>query len=188
MKIQVLTSVLADRVCAAIVDRMPTLGLAEWWLTGGAVFQNVWNALEDRPPGWGIKDYDVFYFDDTDLSWRHEDRTIRAAAELFSDLDASIELRNQARVHLWYAAKFGVEAPPHASARSGIQSFAATTCSVGIRRGADGLEIYAPYGLDDLLAMRMVPNPRLAPRTVYETKVAEYRQRWPSLTAAPWPI
>lgn len=84
----------ADPVCAAILDRMPHLGLSEWWLTAGAVFQNVWNAVEGHAPGYGIKDYDVFYFDDTDLSWEAEDAVIRRAADLFHDVPAHVELRN----------------------------------------------------------------------------------------------
>lgn len=43
----------ADPVCAAILDRMPHLGLSEWWLTAGAVFQNVWNAVKGHAPGYG---------------------------------------------------------------------------------------------------------------------------------------
>ena len=64
-------------------------------------FQNVWNTVEWRAPGNGIKDYDLFYFDDADLSWDAEDRVIQRAASLFADLDATVEVRNQARVHLW---------------------------------------------------------------------------------------
>lgn len=68
--------------------------------TAGAVFQTVWNAVEGHAPGYGIKDHGVFYFDDTDLSWEAEDAVIRRAADLFHDLPAHIELRNEARVHL----------------------------------------------------------------------------------------
>jgi hypothetical protein len=178
---------LADPNCAAIIDRLPRLELADWWLTGGAVFQNVWNSIEGRPPGWGVKDYDVFYFDDLDLSWEGEDRVIHAAAELFEDLGVDVELRNQARVHRWYFAHFGSEAPTLFSARDGIDAFLATTCSVGVTSGAAGLELYAPYGLDDLLAMRMVPNSRWPRQAAYAAKTAEYQQRWPTLTALPWP-
>jgi hypothetical protein len=32
------------------------------------LFQTVWNLQRGRPPGQGIKDYDLFYFDPTDLS------------------------------------------------------------------------------------------------------------------------
>lgn len=44
-------AVLADPVCRAVLERMPQLGLPEWWLTAGAVFQNIWNAEEGNQPG-----------------------------------------------------------------------------------------------------------------------------------------
>lgn len=178
-------AVLADPACSGVLERMPELGLAQWWLTAGAVFQNVWNAVEGHPPGRGIKDYDVFYFDDADLSWDGEDAVIRHTATLCADLPGRVEIRNEARVHLWYAEKFGVEAEPFRSATDAIDSFAATTCCVGITRDEHGLQVYAPFGLEDVFA-RMRPNRRLAPRAVYDAKVAQYRERWPSLTADPW--
>lgn len=104
----VVDAVLADPICRTIVDRAPQLGLTEWWLTAGAVFQNVWNAVEHRTPGYGINDYDLFYCDGSDLSWEAEDRVILAAAQLFDDVAATIEVRNEARVHLWYEEKFGM--------------------------------------------------------------------------------
>ncbi|WP_181311539.1 nucleotidyltransferase family protein [Nocardioides campestrisoli] len=180
-------AVLGDPVCRAVLERMPELGLSEWWLTAGAVFQNIWNAEEGKPPGYGIKDYDVFYFDPHDLSWEAEDRVIQAAAALFADLDAYVELRNEARVHLWYEAKFGVPATPFTSATDAIDAFASTTCCVGMTTRADGgVRVYAPHGLRDVFDRVLRPNPRLAPQEVYDAKVREYRERWPSVTAEPW--
>lgn len=183
----VLEAVLADPVCAALLERLASPGMGEGWLTGGATFQNVWNAVTAQAPGHGIKDYDVFYFD-PDTSWEAEDVVIRRVAELCAGLPASIEVRNQARVHLWYEERFGVPATPFTSAHEGIDHFAATTCCLGVRNGPGGFELHAPYGLYDVLAGHMRPNPRRAPREVYETKVREYRERWPFLTADPWPV
>ncbi|GAA3524453.1 hypothetical protein AFL01nite_15200 [Aeromicrobium flavum] len=181
-------AVLADPVCRTVLERMPRLGLAEWWLTAGAVFQNIWNAQEGRPAGFGIKDYDVFYFDAADLGWDAEDEVIRAVADLFSDVDAHVEIRNEARVHLWYEERFGVPADPFTSATDAIDAFASTTCCVGMTTAPDGrISVHAPYGLQDVFDRVMRPNPRLAPREVYEAKVAQYRERWPSVTAEPWP-
>ena len=72
------------------------------------------------------------------------------------------------------------------SAADAIDSFAATTCCVGITRDDAGLRVHAPFGLRDVFTLRMRPNRGLAPRHVYEAKVAQYRSRWPSLTADPW--
>lgn len=116
-----------------------------------------------------------------------EDQAIRAAAALFSDLDASIDLRNEARVHLWYEDKFGVAAQPFTSARGAINAFASTTCCLGVTSTPSGVEVYAPHGLEDVFALHMRPNPRLALQVVYEAKVSQYQRRWPSLTATAWP-
>lgn len=181
-----LDAVLADPVCAEVLERFPALGLGEWWLTAGAVFQNVWNAVEGHPAGYGIRDYDVFYFDDSDLSWEAEDVVIRAARELLVDLPATIEVRNEARVHLWYEAKFGVSARPFVSATDAVDAFASTTCCVAVTRDNAGPRVYAPFGLEDVFAMHMRPNRRLAPQHVYEDKVSQYGERWPRLSHEPW--
>jgi hypothetical protein len=84
-----------------ILERTATLDLPRWYLTAGCLFQTVWNVVTDRPPTHGIKDYDVFCFDDTDLSWEAEDAAIQAGRAAFADLPADVEIRNEARVHLW---------------------------------------------------------------------------------------
>ncbi|MEI9985980.1 MAG: nucleotidyltransferase family protein [Aliidongia sp.] len=100
-----------DPVNAAILRRLPELGLGQAYLVAGCVYQAVWNRLGGLPPGALVKDYDIFYFDDADLSYEAEDAAIRRAAALFGDLDAEIELKNQARVHLWYPQRFGAAYP-----------------------------------------------------------------------------
>ena len=78
--------------------------------------------------------------------------------------------------------------PPHESTESAIDSFAATTCCVGIRSEPDGRwRVYAPHGLADVFNLVVRPNPVLAPRHVYETKTARWREQWPELTVLPWP-
>ncbi len=51
------------------------LDLPDWRLFSGAIYQTVWNALTGRDAGYGIKDYDIGYFD-PDTSWDAEDRAI----------------------------------------------------------------------------------------------------------------
>jgi len=179
--------VMSNPMIAAIVERMPLLALPGCYLTAGALFQTVWNCLSGRDPGAGIRDYDLNYFDDTDLSWDAEDAIIRRADALFADLNGTIEVRNEARVHLWYEAKFGVPCPPYRSTEAAILSFPSMSACLGIRPGQAGLEIFAPNGFGDLFALRTRPNPVLAPQTVYEAKVARWRLEWPGLDVFPWP-
>lgn len=95
---RVVAMALANPVNRTILERAPELGVPDWWLTGGAVFQSVRNALDGRDPRAGITDHDLFYFDDSDLSWESEDAVVQRAATLFADLDAVVEVRNEAPV------------------------------------------------------------------------------------------
>lgn len=95
-----ITLAMTRPVNGEITKRLPTLRLDQCRLTAGCLFQAVWNLRSDFPPDWGVHDYDVFYFDE-DLSWEAENAVIQQARALFKDMGVNIELRNQARFHLW---------------------------------------------------------------------------------------
>jgi len=138
-------------VNCALLDQAARLDVPDWWLTAGALFQTVWNVIDGRDPTAGIGDYDLFYFDDTDLSWDAEDAVIRRAAKLFADIQPVVEVRNEARVHLWYEQRFGVPAEPFTSTTDAVDHFASTTCCYAVTRDSHGrLQVYAPHGYDDL--------------------------------------
>jgi hypothetical protein len=167
----------------AVLERLPPLGLNDAWLVAGCLFQTVWNIQSGRPPAEGIKDYDVFYFDDADPSYAAEDREIRRLAEAFADVDAVVELRNQARVHLWYPQRFGPGYPQLTSSKDGIDRFLVRCTCIGIKPDSSGrLELYAPDGLDDLSRGVLRPNPLNLRADRYPEKAASYRDRWPWLT------
>ena len=167
-----------------VLDRLETVGLPNAYVAAGAVVQTVWNAVTHRPLDYGIRDYDVVYFDPDDLSEAGE----AAVQARFAGLGRDCDVVNQARVHLWYEERFGVPCPPFASSEAAIDRFEATTVAVGVRRRQEGgLRVYAPYGLADVFDLVIRPNPRLAPRRVFEAKAARWQDRWPELTVLPWP-
>lgn len=169
-----------------ILHAARAMGLPDWWLVSGAIYNTVWNALTGRDLLRGIKDADIFYFD-PDTSWEAEDRYIRRAEGRFP-ANPPVEIRNQARVHLWYEGHFGQPYPPLASAAEGIDRFACTTHAVGLRLEADdSLSLYAPYGLDDVFAFRLAPNTMLDNRATHEAKAKRQMALWPELTFVPWP-
>jgi hypothetical protein len=175
-------------VLLEVMNRAAGLNLPGWYVTAGCLFQTVWNVVTERPATSGIKDYDLLYFDGDDLSWAAEDEVIQTARRTFADLPADVEIRNEARVHLWYEQKFGTPCPPYESTEAAIDSFAATTCCLGVRLETDGRwRIYAPHGLSDVFNLVVRPNPVLAPQAVYDTKAARWRRHWPELTVMDWP-
>ncbi|MEU8821340.1 nucleotidyltransferase family protein [Actinoplanes sp. NPDC048796] len=182
------TTLSRNQTLLQVLETANAVGPPNWYVTAGCLFQTVWNVVTDRPPAEGIKDYDVFYFDDTDLSWEAEDRVIKAFAGPAAAAEVEVEVRNEARVHLWYEEKFGVPCPPYDSCEAAIDSFAATTCCLGVRLEPDGRwRVYAPHGLADVFNLVVRPNPVLAPRHVYEAKTERWRRQWPSLRVLEWP-
>ncbi|MBI1211980.1 MAG: hypothetical protein GC190_10990 [Alphaproteobacteria bacterium] len=171
---------------AAVVERMRTFGAPDLWLVSGCLFQSVWNVLERKPPEHGILDYDLFYYD-PDTSYEAEDVWIKRAATHFAATGLKVELRNQARVHLWYREKFGVDYPPLTSSCDGVDHFLFPACMVAVRPIADGkLELYAPLGLDDVFNRTLRSNPLWpTPRDErFWSKVRRYQSAWPSVTVA----
>ncbi|MGU3437377.1 nucleotidyltransferase family protein [Actinomycetes bacterium M1A6_2h] len=180
-----LAAVRTNPINAAILDRGHELGQPAWYLVGGAVFQTVWNHLDGRDPTAGIKDYDLFYFD-TDLSYEAEDAVITRAREIFPGVD--VEVRNQARVHLWYENKFGKPGRQFSSCEDAIDHFASPVCSYGVRTDADGaVSVYAPFGYDDLYGRIVRPNTALVSREIYEAKAARWAREWPGVSVVGWP-
>jgi hypothetical protein len=78
-----ITAALANPINRKILERLPMLGAPNACLVAGSIYQAWWNALSDRPVAAGVKDYDLFYFDD-DLSYEAEDRVIQSARALFA--------------------------------------------------------------------------------------------------------
>jgi len=158
------------------------LCLPDWLVFSGAVYQPVLNHLTGRPLDYGIKDYDLAYFDDSDLSYEAEDAVIRRVRAAFDEpLRSMVEVRNQARVHLWFEAKFGEHYTPLSCAAEALERFASPMFAVGVRlEPGDRLHIEAPFGLADLFALRLRPNPRR--RTAHFSRTsADVRRRWPEL-------
>ncbi len=174
----------------AVLECARDLDLPDPLLFSGAVYQTAWNALTGRPADYGIKDYDLGLFD-PDVSWEAEDVWIRrVAAALPPPLYAMVEVRNQARVHLWFHARFGGDEPypPLASTAEALERFVCPAFAVGARLGAEDLEIVAPFGLEDLFALRLRPNPHRRFDTATFVRVtASARARWPELTVLPPP-
>lgn len=133
------------------------LELPDGWIGAGAVRDLVW----DTRFGTGfdparVEDVDVVFFDPDDLSAEHEHDIERELHEQEPALDWDV--KNQARVHLWYEARFGGLARPLTSTTDGVSTWPEIATAIAVRFRADhagnghaALDIAAPYGLDDLL-------------------------------------
>jgi hypothetical protein len=175
-------AVLRNPAVDALLDDLLELAVPDAWIVSGCLVQTVWNQRTGRTLGYGINDYDVFYFD-PDPSWEAEDRVIEALRRKTERLAVRVEARNQARVHLWYPQKHGLRYPPLQRSTDGIDRFLTRNTMVGIQRDRDGDRIYAPTGLDEIAALTVRPN--LTSNfsvQAYRNKAARWTALWPELT------
>ncbi|WP_246171471.1 nucleotidyltransferase family protein [Sphingobium limneticum] len=169
-------------VIGPMLRRWPLLGLPDAWLSGSMLAQAWWNIRFDLPPLHGIDDADIIYFDSDDLSEAAEARAAAHAAQLFADLPIRLDVKNQARVHLWYPDRFAIPIPPYRSARAAMETFPTTVSAVAI----SDVHLSAPFGLDDFLAPLVRANAALIDRAFYERKSRRWASLWPDLTILPW--
>lgn len=176
-----------DTLLMDIFKRAQGLAPFPYYIGAGCLVQTVWNELTGRTPGYGISDIDIIYYNAADLSYAAEDEMVTKGRELLEGVSIPVDLKNQARVHLWYPQKFGQEIEPYLSLEDAIDSWPTTVTSLGARLDLNGeWQIYAPFGLDDLFNLILRPNKTLISEKIYEAKTQKWQSKWPELTVVPW--
>ncbi|MFA1624573.1 nucleotidyltransferase family protein [Rhizobium mongolense] len=178
--------ILESPLISALLRNWDKIALPDCWLAAGAVTQTVWNHAFGSPPVYGINDIDIVYFDASDLSEQSEADHAARIRRAFADLSVWIDVKNEARVHLWYEAKFGYPIDPYISASHAITTFPTTATAVGLQSRDGNLELCAPYGLSDLLSGIVRPNKKQITREIYAQKVNRWITVWPKLTVIGW--
>jgi hypothetical protein len=173
----------ADPDLMHVLTTVRGLGLDDWRVFSGAVYQSVWNAVTGRPVGYGRKDYDLGYFD-PDTSWDAEDVVIKRVAAAFDEpFRSDVEVRNQARVHIWFPDRFGEPYEALTCTDEALARFVAPAFAVGVRLEVDDtISIAAPFGLEDVFSMTLRPNPNRPRAKGWDRAVASAGARWPELT------
>lgn len=170
----------------AVLRVASEMDLPGWYFGAGGVAESIWNVRHAFPVQKGIKDYDVVYFDPTDLSAEGERRLEREMRRRIGDPSVALDVKNEARAHLWYEERFGRHLDPYISSEAAIATWPTTASSVGVRQGSGGFVVCAPFGLSDLLGMIARPNKAVVTQEAYEEKVSRWAQRWPRLQVIPW--
>ncbi|WP_394888671.1 nucleotidyltransferase family protein [Mesorhizobium sp. AaZ16] len=98
------------------------------------------------------------------------------------------EIRNQARVHLWYPERFfGRQCPAYRSSSHSLSYFSSKTHAVGVRLAGTGeFEVTRHSASTISFSFRIVPNRVIDNRVTHEEKAARAKQRWPEISVVPW--
>ena len=168
------------------LERVAELDLPGWYLGAGCVTQTVWNDAHGKPPGEDVDDHDLVYFDSRDLGEEAEDAVVTRAQEAAADLPVRLDVKNQARVHLWYRQRFGYDIEPYRSTEAAIRTWPTTATAVGVRLTRGCPAVFAPFGLADLFGLVVRANRVQITPAIYEGKVDRWRRCWPDLTVLRW--
>ena len=102
-------------VAQAVLAVAQELDLPDWYFGAGGVAQTVWNVLHGFAASAAIKDYDLVYFDAADLRIETESEIEAEVADRLRGDGIVVDVKNEARVHLWYERRFGRHLEPYRS-------------------------------------------------------------------------
>lgn len=154
------------------LEKAKLTGIEKYYIGAGCITQTVWNYLFRKPLDYGIKDIDFIYYDDKYLDFESENQVVIKIKELYKDFPVDIDVKNQARVHLWYKERFGYEIEPYDSLESAINTWLTTATAIGVKLNYNNLIIYALFGLSDLFGKIIRPNKVQIIEEIYHKKVS----------------
>ena len=169
-----------------ILKRSEKLDLINCYLGAGCVAQTVWNYFHNYDLNKNISDYDLVYFDDNDLSYEAENIVIEKLKDEFKDLRINIDVKNQARVQIWYKEYFGYSIESYKNIEEAINTWPTTATSIGVKFINNEFIYYAPFGLNDILNMIVKPNKAQIKQNIYEEKIKRWKKCWPKLKIVEW--
>jgi hypothetical protein len=168
-----------DQERSRILGLVQSLHLPDCWIGAGFVRDAVWDDRHGRPPSKPDGDVDVVWFDPRRAD-PAEDRALQQRLKAL-DPDIAWAVKNQSRMYIRN------DDAPYASVMDALRFWPETATSVAVRQTEHlGLEIAAPFGLDDLFGLIVTPGPRFhaAKRELLLDRVRtkQWLRRWPGLT------
>lgn len=155
-----------------------SLNLPDWAIGAGFVRNLVWDHLQGYTEMTPLNDIDVLYFDPQQLDPAKENDLEQALQDILPDRPWSV--RNQARMHL----RNGDE--PYTNTENALCYWLETPTCVAVRLADnDGVSLVAPFGLEDLLTMKIRPTPRgLEKFHEYSDRIEkkQWHKMWPKST------
>ncbi|HEM3696338.1 TPA: nucleotidyltransferase family protein [Streptococcus suis] len=168
---------LADKNILVILDIMDKLNLSDCWLCAGTIRNFIWNRYcFDKNT-----DVDIVFFD--------ESITYEETLELETKLrqmypNYQWELKNQTLMHI-----HSPDTLPYQSSQDAIEKFPERCTAIGVRQTEKGtIELFAPYGLDDIYNYIVRPTPHFLANSkgmnIYKKRMKKknWKKLWPAIT------
>ena len=172
-----------------ILNYIETLKLPNYYIAAGSVFQTVWNYYDKKDLNYNIKDIDVIYYNNSDLSVDTDIKYYNLIKEFCKskDYNYEIDVSNEARMHLWKKEKFNIDVEPYKCSEDAINKWIATVHAIGITKEDDEIRIYAPYGLSDIFSRTIRPiKHNYNTKEIYNKKAKSWNERFDNLNVIEW--
>ena len=170
-----------DQDIRAILEIIRSPQLKDSWLAAGSVRNFIWNILSGKPGFDAETDVDVIFFDPT-VSY---EKTLQLEMELRKAFPAySWELKNQVYMH-----QHSPHTPPYVNSCDAMSKYPERCTAIGLRLYADvTVELFAPYGLEDILNFQVSPTPHFLENEdrmkLYQKRLSKknWQEKWENLT------
>lgn len=177
----ILRAIEADAWRMEVIHAAAQLALPQWIIGAGFVRNFVWDIQHGRTPSRENNDVDLIYFnkdqDNEQLDQQYEQklREIRP--------DINWEVTNQAHVHTYNDPNN----PPYTSAEDSLAHWTETATCTGVTLEDGRLRLIAPWGVDDLLQLKLRIPPCHEGKEIYKelfgSRITQknWLQTWPEL-------
>ncbi|HFI0121046.1 TPA: nucleotidyltransferase family protein [Streptococcus suis] len=168
---------LADTNIFVILDIMDRLNLSDCWLCAGTIRNFIWHQYSFDEE----TDVDLVFFDEN-ISY---EETMEIESNLYQNYPAyRWELKNQVYMHI-----HSPNTKPYQSSRDAIEKFPERCTAIGVRQTEKGaIELFAPYGLDDIYNYIVRPTPHFLANSkrmdIYKKRMKKknWKKQWPAIT------
>jgi len=165
----------------AILTVIRDLELKDSWLAAGSVRNFIWNLLSEKPAFDRETDVDVIFFD-PEVSY---EETLAIENKLREDFPQyQWELKNQAYMH-----QHSPHTEPYVNSCDAMSKYPERCTAIGLRLHADAtLELFAPYGLEEILNFQVSPTPHFLKNDdrmkLYQQRLSKknWQVKWENLT------
>jgi hypothetical protein len=173
---EILEIIARDRWMMDILAEVEKLQLPDWMIGAGFVRNKIWDVLHEYKERTPLNDIDMIYFDPAAPPVEDEKRIWKILKTARPDVIWSVT--NTAHRH----QKTGEEA--YHSSEDALAHWVETPTCVAVTLKEGELELIAPHGIEDLVALRVKPSPYYLDNIEpYRARVQKknWQQIWPKL-------
>lgn len=172
-----------------ILDYVYKLKLPNFYIAAGSIFQTIWNYYDNKPLNYGIKDIDIIYYNNDDLTIDTDLKYYNIIKDYCNKkgYNYEIDVSNEARMHIWKKEKFNIDVKQYINSEDAINKWIATVHAIGITKENNKIKIYAPYGLSDIYSRTIRPiKHEYSSKDIYDKKAKSWSERFDNLNIIEW--